>query len=347
MPGNADLHQANIARKDEFYTQLADIEAELRHYVPHFRGKTVFCNCDDSYESSFFKYFALNFNFLGLKKLIAACHVDSPFAGDELPFAQENSGEAKKAYKLEITEVGDVNGDGAVDLADVQYLIRNRKNTLTFLEGDGDFRSEECVAILKEADIVMTNPPFSLFREFVAQLVRYNKKFLIIGNVNAITYKEIFPLIRENRVWLGANIHSGDREFAVPPDYPLKAAGFRIDEKGNHFIRVKGVRWFTNLDYPMRHEKLTLYKRYSPEEFPKYDNYDAINVDKSADIPYDYDGMMGVPVTFLDKYDPDQFEILGLDRYMADNPHYGHRFTVAGKETYARILIRKKGGEGQ
>ena len=347
MPGNADLHQANIARKDEFYTQLADIEAELRHYVPHFRGKTVFCNCDDSYESNFFKYFALNFNFLGLKKLITACHVDSPFAGEELPFAQENSGETKKAYKLEITEVADVNGDGAVDLADVQYLIRNRKNTLTFLEGDGDFRSEECVAILKEADIVMTNPPFSLFREFVAQLVRYNKKFLIIGNVNAITYKEIFPLIRENRVWLGASIHSGDREFAVPPDYPLKAAGFRIDEKGNHFIRVKGVRWFTNLDYPMRHEKLTLYKRYSPEEFPKYDNYDAINVDKTADIPYDYDGIMGVPVTFLDKYDPDQFEILGLDRYMADNPHYGHRFTVAGKETYARILIRKKGGEGQ
>ena len=340
MAGNADLNHASRAKQDEFYTQLADIEAELRHYRKHFRDQTVFCNCDDPYESNFFKYFAMNFNFLGLKKLIATCYDPSPIAGDELPLFKPAE---KRAYKIEITEVADVNGDGAVDLADVELLIQNRKNTLTMLEGNGDFRSDECIELLKAADIVVTNPPFSLFREYVAMLVQYQKKFLIIGNVNSITYKEIFPLIKENGLWLGASIHSGDREFAVPESYPLNAAGCRVDEKGRKYIRVKGVRWFTNLDYPQRHEELVLYKRYTPEEYPKYDNYDAINVDKTTDIPYDYDGVMGVPITFLDKHSPEQFEIIGLDRYVKDNPHYGHRFTLNGKETYARILIRRKG----
>ena len=340
MAGNADLNHASRAKQDEFYTQLADIEAELRHYRKHFRDQTVFCNCDDPYESNFFKYFAMNFNFLGLKKLIATCYDPSPIAGDELPLFDPAE---KRAYKIEITEVADVNGDGAVDLADVELLIQNRKNTLTMLEGNGDFRSDECIELLKAADIVVTNPPFSLFREYVAMLVQYQKKFLIIGNVNSITYKEIFPLIKENGLWLGASIHSGDREFAVPESYPLNAAGCRVDEKGRKYIRVKGVRWFTNLDYPQRHEELVLYKRYTPEEYPKYDNYDAINVDKTTDIPYDYDGVMGVPITFLDKHSPEQFEIIGLDRYVKDNPHYGHRFTLNGKETYARILIRRKG----
>ena len=339
MPDNANLHHANIAKKDEFYTQLADIEAELRYYPQHFRNRTVFCNCDDPYESHFFKYFALNFNFLGLKKLIATCYDGSPFAGNELPLGwpHESGRAAKCAHKLEITEVSDVNGDGAVDLADVEWLIKNRKNTLTTLDGNGDFRSDECVELLKEADVVVTNPPFSLFREYVAQLVRYDKKFLIIGNVNSITYKEIFPLIKENRMWLGASIHSGDREFAVPPDYPMVAAGQRIDENGRHFIRVKGVRWFTNLDYPQRHERMTLYKRYTPEEYPKYDNYDAINVDKTADIPYDYDGVMGVPITFLDKYNPEQFEIIKFRKGNDDKD-----LAVNGKCPYFRILIRQK-----
>ena len=309
MPGNSNLHQANRAKKDEFYTQLPVIEAELRFYKDHFRGKTVFCNCDDPYESNFFKYFAMYFNFLGLKKLIATCYDPSPVAGDELPLFETLE---KRAYKIEITEVADVNGDGAIDLADVELLIKNRKNTLSFLKGNGDFRSDECIALLKEADIVVTNPPFSLFREYLAQLIQYGKKFIIIGNQNAITYKETFPYIKANQIWLGASIHSGDREFRVPNEYETRSASLRIDEKGNKYLRVPGVRWFTNLDYPQRHEELVLYKRYSREEYPRYDNYDAINVDKTADIPYDYDGVMGVPITFLDKYNPEQFEILGI-----------------------------------
>ena len=358
MAGNTDLHHANQAKKDEFYTQLVDIEAELKHYRKHFIGKTVFCNCDDPYESHFFKYFAMNFNFLGLKKLIATCYDPSPVAGDELPlFGQVE----KKAFKIEITEVSDVNGDGAIDLADVALLIQNRKNTLSFLNGNGDFRSEECVELLKESDIVVTNPPFSLFREYMAQLIQYEKKFLIIGNINVVTYKEVFPLIKENRMWLGASIHSGDREFAVPKSYPLNAAGCREDADGNRFIRVKGVRWFTNLDYPQRHEELVLYKRYTPEEYPRYDNYDAINIDKTTDIPYDYDGVMGVPITFLDKYNPDQFEILGITQ-RNDDPYKIKKYTPdeyinandlnargviikngVPKSIYARILIRRKG----
>ena len=308
-----DLAKAKDAKKDEFYTQLPDIEKELMHYKSYFRDKVVFCNCDDPYESNFFKYFALNFNALGLKKLMATCYNGSPVSGNELllDFGDTVDDPKKVAYKVEISEVTDCNGDGAVDLSDVRTLLQNDKNVISILKGNGDFRSAECIALLKEADIVVTNPPFSLFREYVAQLVEYDKLFLIIGNVNAITYKEFFPLIKANKVWMGASIHSGDREFQVPDSYPLNAAGSRIDEKGRKFIRVKGVRWFTNMDYPQRHEDLVLYKRYSPEEYPKYDNYDAINVDVTTDIPYDYDGVMGVPITFLDKYNPEQFEIIG------------------------------------
>lgn len=335
MAGNSNLQQANKAKQDEFYTQLTDIEKELRHYKHHFKGKTVFCNCDDPFESNFFKYFALNFNFLGLKKLIATCYDNSPFAGDELPLFAAT----KKAHKIEITEVIDENGDGAIDLADVELLIKNHKNTLTTLKGNGDFRSDECVELLKEADIVVTNPPFSLFREYVAQLVQYDKKFLIIGNKNAITYKEIFPLIKENRLWIGLTIRSGDREFRVPKDYITRSASLRIDEQGNKFIKVPGVHWFTNLDYPERHEELDLYKRYTPEEYPKYDNYDAINVDKTSDIPYDYDDVMGVPITFIDKYNPEQFEIVGNEYTLNIDKGRGY---INGKRMYSRIFIRKK-----
>lgn len=311
---NANLGAAKTAKKDEFYTQLTDIEKEMRYYRKHFKNKTVFCNCDDPFESNFFKYFVLNFNRLGLKKLIATCYATSPIAGQQLSLfdvvggTEENT---NKPYKAVVTKVYDVTGDGGVDMFDVAELFKSHENELTELEGDGDFRSEECLALLDEADIVVTNPPFSLFREYVATLMEHEKHFIIIGNVNAISYKEIFPLFQNNLMWIGASIHSGDRKFYVPDDYPLNAAGCGVDEDGRRFIRVKGVRWYTNLDLRQRHEELILVKRYDPNTYPKYDNYDAINVNKTADIPCDYDGVMGVPITFLDKYSPDQFEIIG------------------------------------
>ena len=321
MAGNKDLNKAAQAKKDEFYTQLTDIEKEMRYYRAFFKDKIVFCNCDDPFESNFFKYFAMNFNSLGLKKLIATCYATSPIVytqlsmfGDEVVVGQEST--KKKPYRIEITEVTDENEDGRIDLADVEVLLRNRKNALTLLKGDGDFRSAECIELLKQADVVVTNPPFSLFREFIAQLIEYEKYFLIIGNVNALTYKEVFPLIMQNKLWIGASIHSGDREFRVPDNYPLNASGYRVDENGVKFIRVKGVRWYTNIDYSERHEELILYRRYSPNEYPRYANYDAIEVSKTADIPYDYDGEMGVPITFLDKYNPEQFEIIGSSRWL-------------------------------
>ncbi len=311
---NKNLNAAKVAKKDEFYTQLSDIERELQHYWKHFRGKVVLCNCDDPYESNFFKYFALRFNQLGLKKLICTCYNGSPVTGNELAihFDGFDDDEPKKiAYKVEITEVKDENGDGAVDLSDVQYLLKNDKNVLAILK-TGDFRSQECIELLKEADIVVTNPPFSLFREYIGQLMEYQKKFLIIGNMNSITCKEIFPYVQNNKMWIGPSISSGDRKFYVPDDYPLNAAGCGVDSDGKRFIRVKGVRWFTNLDHNKRHEDLDLVCRYSEDEYPTFDNFDAIEVGKTSDIPYDYDGIMGVPITFLDKYNPDQFEILGL-----------------------------------
>lgn len=327
------------AKKDEFYTQMADIERELQHYWQHFANKVVLCNCDDPYESNFFKYFALNFNQLGLKKLICTCFDGSPVQGNELllDFGDFSDDPKKIAYKVEITEVRDLNGDGAVDLADVQYLLKNDKNAISLLKQHGDFRSAECIELLKEADIVVTNPPFSLFREYIGQLMQYGKKFLIIGNVNSITYKEVFPLIKDNRIWLGPSITSGDRKFNVPDDYPLNAAGCGVDTNGRKFIRVKGVRWYTNLDHNKRHEEMDLVRLYSPEDYPKYDNYDAINVDKTQDIPCDYPGAMGVPITFLDKYNPEQFEIIKFRKGNDDKD-----LSVKGKCPYFRILIRNK-----
>lgn len=311
---NANLGAAKTAKKDEFYTQLTDIEKEMRYYRKHFKGKTVLCNCDDPFESNFFKYFVLNFNRLGLKKLIATCYSTSPIAGQQLSLFDVVGGDEDKKgkpYKAVVTKVYDVTGDGGVDMFDVAELFKTHENELVELEGDGDFRSKECLALLDEADIVVTNPPFSLFREYVSVLMEHEKHFIIIGNVNAITYKEFFPLLKENKVWIGASIHSGDRKFYVPDDYTLNAAGCGIDEDGRRFIRVKGVRWYTNLDLKQRHEEMILVKRYDPKTYPHFDNYDAINVDKTADIPCDYDGIMGVPITFLDRYSPDQFEIVG------------------------------------
>ena len=293
MASNKNLSKAKEAKKDEFYTQLTDIEKEMRHYSEHFRGKTVLCNCDDPKVSNFFVYFVRNFAELGLKRLITTCYKNNQ---PDL-FSQHD---CEQAVWLDYRGGDDNNPD----------LSRIAAKAMP-LKGDGDFRSAECIELLKEADIVVTNPPFSLFREYVAQLVKYEKKYLIIGNVNAITYKEIFPLIKNNEAWLGATIHSGDREFGVPDDYPLASAGHRTDENGKKYIRVKGVRWFTNLEYKERHDPIDLYKKYTPDEYPRYENYDAINVDKTSDIPIDYKGKMGVPITFLDKYCPEQFEIIG------------------------------------
>lgn len=265
---NENLQAARKAKKDEFYTQLADIESELKHYKEHFQGKTVLCNCDDPRVSNFFHYFSYNFERLGLKKLITTCYKNQ----NRDLFSQNDS---EQAIYLEY--YGDKDGDRVPNPEEIGVKR---------LKGDGDFRSAECIELLKQADIVVTNPPFSLFREYVAQLMEYKKKFLIIGNVNAITYKETFKLIKENQLWMGASIHSGDREFGIPDDYPLNAASCRIDENGKKYIRVKGVRWFTNLDYPERHENLILYKNYNPDDYPKYDNYDAINVDKTPTFPW-------------------------------------------------------------
>ena len=322
---NQNLHQAKNAKKDEFYTQLPDIERELRHYQPHFKDKIVYCNCDDPRISNFFHYFSYRFEILGLKKLITTCyknhHADL--------FSQHDS---EHAIYLEYN--GDKNGNRIPDPEEIG---------IKHLQGDGDFRSPEAIALLKQADIVVTNPPFSLFREFVAQLIEYDKKFVIIGNLNAVTYKEIFKLFKEDKIWFGCSIHSGDREFGVPDTYPLNAAGSRIDEDGKKYIRVKGVRWFTNLEYQERHEDLILYKKYTPAEYPTYDNYDAINVDKTKDIPYDYTGAMGVPITFLDKYNPEQFEIVGIDRVLVKEiTGEISRFRIDGTEKYARIIVKNK-----
>ncbi len=291
---NKNLNNAKIAKKDEFYTQLTDIERELQHYWQHFKDKVVLCNCDDPYESNFFKYFALRFNQLGLKKLICTCYNGSPVQGNELmiDFGDFSDEPKKIAYKVEITEVKDLNGDGAVDLSDVRYLLQNDKNVLSTLK-TGDFRDPECIELLKQADIVVTNPPFSLFREYIGQLMKYEKKFLVIGSLNAINYREVFPYIKNNEIWLGIN--NGAKTYNKPDG--------TIQKMGN-------TGWFTNLLHRHRNEEIDLICRYTPEEYPHYDNYDAIEVSKVTDIPKDYDGYMGVPMTFLDKYCPSQFEII-------------------------------------
>jgi hypothetical protein len=359
--GNRTLKSARNAKQDEFYTQLADVENELRHYRTQLRGKSVLCNCDDPYESNFFRFFALNFNALGLRRLVATSYTKSPIAGGYLPLL-DMAGlkpDGKEPYAIEINEVPDHNGDGATDLTDVEYLLRHDANTSKPLSTDGtyaagDFRSAECVEYLKQADVVVTNPPFSLFREYVAQLFEYEKKFLIVGNKNAVTYKEIFPLIKENKLWTGVRPFSGGMWFIS--DYLGK---YERVVDGVKQINVPAI-WLTNMDNPKRHEVIPLFKRYTPEEYPSYDNYNAIEVSKTIEIPMDWDGAMGVPITFLDKYNPDQFEILGItDRddnsglktreYSSDTPKHGDlnrrgalRVGNTYKSTYARLLIRRR-----
>ena len=322
---NSNLTKAKKAKNDEFYTQFADIQKEIEAYLEYdadtFRDKVVYCNCDDPFESNFFRYFVLNFNRLGLKQLITTSYKPSPVANTQLSLIGEDlelpvKGRPKQtANKLIINEVGDTDGDGAFNLKDVAEQLRaNKNNEWAPLKGDGDFRSEECVELLKQSDIVVTNPPFSLFREYMAQLVKYEMKFLIIGNMNAITYKEIFPLIAQNRMWLGPSISSGDREFLVPKDYARNKLAVRIDSDGNEFLRVNGVRWFTNLDHGRRHQPLALMtmadnlkfnkKLEGQTQYYKYDNYDAIDVPFTNAIPSDYGGVMGVPYMEMNKLLP-------------------------------------------
>lgn len=373
---NKNLGSARAAKKDEFYTQYQDIQKEIEKYIDYnpnaFRGKVVYCNCDDPFESNFFKYFANKFKSFGLKKLITTSYAGSPIAQTQLQLPgvgrldkrkelpkQKN----KKAFRIEINDVSDLTKDGITNLNDVKWLLENDKNASSPLQGDdkytaGDFRSQECIELLKRADIIVTNPPFSLFREYIRQLVEYRKKFVIIGNMNAITYKEVFPLLKDNKVWLGPSITSGDREFQVPDDYPVTAAGWRIDEKGKKYLRIKGVRWFTNLDHGRRHQPLQLMTkseifRYHKKlkgrrSYEKFDNYDAIEVPFTDAIPSDYNGVMGVPISFLDKYSPEQFEIIGLIagniRGLAGIPTASGKDGpyINGKLKYGRILIRKK-----
>lgn len=330
---NKNLNAAKAAKKDEFYTQLEDINNELRHYREHFRGKTVLCNCDDPRVSNFFTYFAYNFEFLGLKRLITTCYKSQ----ERDLFSQ---GQSEKAIYL-IYE-GDKNGNNIPDPEEIGIHP---------LKGDGDFRSKECIELLKQADIVVTNPPFSLFREYVAQLMEYEKKFLIIGTQNAIHYKEIFPLIKTNKLWLGNT--AGDMAFKVPADSEPRATRYWQDDTGQKWRSMGNVCWFTNLDHKKRHEEMILYKYYSPDEYPKYDNFDAIEVGKKEEIPCDYDGIMGVPDTLLFQLNPEQFEIIGLGsgdlaKLAGVTKNYRGRtdlaYTVGSthKCPYSRILIRRK-----
>jgi hypothetical protein len=312
---NKNLHQAKNNKKDEFYTQLSDIENELRHYKAHFKDKVVYWNCDDPRVSNFFHYFSYNFEHLGLKKLIATC-----FKNQDADLFSEN--QSDKAIYLEYT--GDKNGNKIPDIEEIG---------IQELKGDGDFRSPESIELLKQADIVVTNPPFSLFREYVAQLIEYDKKFVIVAHQNAITYKDIFKLIKENKLWLGYGFKGGAGHFINTQYEDYATAG---DHKEG-MIRVSGVHWFTNLDIDKRHEDLLLYKKFNPEEFPSYDNYDAINVDKTKDIPMDYQGNIGVPITFLDKYNPDQFEIIKFRKGDDDKD-----LVINGKSPFFRIIIKNK-----
>ena len=358
--GNNQLSAAKKAKNDEFYTRMTDIEHELVHYRDHFKGKVVLCNCDDPFESNFFKYFALNFNPLGLKKLIATCYSGSPIAGGEYQPSlfdddvDENTGRHRRAYKAVVNVFRDTTGDGELDMDDIKNLLDSGENELTELHGDGiygagDFRSKECLELLDEADIVVTNPPFSLFREYVATLMDYDKKFVIVGNQNAITYKEAFPLLRDDRLWLGYN---KVKEFVVPSaDHPERG-NIVTDGKGGLIAKFGNICWYTNLDITKRHEDLLLYRRYKedPSRYPKYDNYDAIEVSKVKDIPEDYWGVMGVPITFMDKYNPAQFEIIGCSESEGRgfsnglwNPESGiAQPTIGGRKVYKRLFIRRR-----
>jgi len=370
---NRTLSKARSAKNDEFYTQLNDISNELKHYKAQLKGKTILCNCDDPFESNFFKYFALNFNALGLKKLISTSYQKSPIAGEQLPLIEIEGLKTKGLgpYVVEINEVPDIKKRGATDITDVEYLLRKKANTARPLKGDddygaGDFRSSECVALLKQADVVITNPPFSLFREYIAQLEKHQKHFLVIGNQNAITYKEVFKFIKEDKVWLGVD-NGGTKWFRVPDGYNIQTESRKKVENGIKYFSMGSIMWFTNMDNPKRHQSIPVFQQYSSGKYPTYDNYKAIEVSRVADIPVDFYGVMGVPITFLDKYNPAQFEIVGMcenkDIYKLKSRVYTTKEcqaayqklfnkkgtydlnaagVIRGKKVYQRILIKHK-----
>ena len=323
---NKSLRKANMSKNDDFYTQLTDIERELRHYKKHFKNKVVFCNCDDPRVSNFFHYFSYNFEQLGLKKLITTC-----YKNQQMNLFSLNKSE--RAIYLEYT--GDKNKNNVPEPEEIG---------IKHLKGDGDFRSKECIELLKQSDIVVTNPPFSLFREYIAQLVKYNKKFLIIGNQNNFTYKDVFKLVKENKLWAGVD-NGGTKWFKVPDGYDITTESRKKIENGQKFFSMGNIYWFTNLDIKKRHEDIILYKKYqgNENEFPKYDNYHAINVDRVSDIPADFKGLMGVPITFINRYNPEQFDIIGIDRVLVEEATGKiSRFRINGKEIYARVIIKNK-----
>lgn len=365
---NKNLNKAKETKNDEFYTQYSDIQKEIEAYLEYdpnvFRGKVVYCNCDDPFESNFFRYFVLNFNKLGLKQLITTSYKPSPVANTQLQLFGDDKTLTKvkgrpkiTANKFIINEVRDIDDDGEFNLKDVaKQLKANKNNEWTPLDGDGDFRSEESIDLLRQSDIVVTNPPFSLFREYIRQLIDYDKKFLIIGNMNAITYKEVFPLLRDNKVWLGNNykVNAGAMFFEIPEKIANleQVREVKTNESGKkvYITRVQGIRWFTNIDHGRRHEPLQLMtekeviKFTTKKPFEKYDNYDAIEVSLVKNIPSDYKGVMGVPVSFLDSYNPDQFEILGSNRGVDQDPNkiYGKGSYLNGKEVYKRLFIKRR-----
>lgn len=354
MSNNSNLHTSKDAKYDEFYTRYEDIQKELNHYEEHFKGKTVLCNADDPFESNFCKFFLRNFNYLGLKRLICTSFNSSPVAGTQISLMEIINGTVTQGhgYVMDISHVPMANGRG-VSEADIDKLLRSKK-CVKELQGNGDFRSEECIEYLKQADIVVTNPPFSLFREYVALLIEYDKRFLIIGNQNAITYKEIFPLLKDNKMWLGN--HSGHTWFGVPKDYKIpenyltvdrkkmRSNGYMIDDDGVVWRNLGNICWYTNLDLKKRHERMVLFKTYSPEAYPQYDNFDAIDVSKTSDIPMDYDGVMGVPISFLDKFNPEQFEIIGCPDYTGLYGSDDIGIKRIGEEWIAKY--RAQGGKG-
>jgi hypothetical protein len=375
MPRNATnklLHKAKKSKTDEFYTQYCDIQKEIEAYLEYnqnmFRGKVVYCNCDDPFESNFFRYFVLNFKRIGLKQLITTSYKPSPIANTQLELFGddetliESKGRPKvTANKFIINEVGDMDGDGEFSLKDVALqLKKNKKNEWTPLDGYGDFRSDESILLLKQSDIVITNPPFSLFHEYIEQLIVHDKHFLIIANINAISYKDVFPLIKGNKIWLGTGMGRWISGFIVPASYKLYGTEARIDEEGNRIVATNNCLWFTNLDHGKRHQPLPLmtmednikfskHKEIKGKEYKKYDNYDAIEVPYTDAIPSDYDAVIGVPITFLDKYNPDQFEIIGVsDNGVIDKryklPHFKKHNEpyIDGQKIYKRIFIRRK-----
>lgn len=369
---NKLLHNAKKSKSDEFYTQYSDIQKEVEAYIEYnpkvFRNKVVYCNCDDPFESNFFRYFVLNFKRIGLKQLITTSYKPSPVANTQLQlFGNDKTLKKAKgrpkitANKFIINEVGDIDGDGEFSLKDVALqLKKNKHNEWTPLEGEGDFRSEESISLLKESDIIITNPPFSLFREYIKQLVDYKKKFLIIANINAITYKEVFPLIKENKIWLGTGMGRWISGFIVPESYELYGTEARVDDEGNRIVATNNCLWFTNLDHGKRHQPLPLmtmkdnikfssHKEIKGKNYKKYDNYDAIEVPYTDAIPSDYDGLIGVPITFLDKYNPDQFEIIGAsDNGVIDSkykkPHFKKHNEpyIDNQKVYKRIFIKRR-----